>query len=170
MGPKLMNCRRPEQMDTKEFGKMVKILQILEEGRVPAKEAKNWRIDGEQQRITRKAFKRLLKFLEMEGLMAHKGLWNLPKEKIMKERGEFPNEEGNVVRECKAMHEEDFWSSWLREDEKSKEERKATEGQGEEEGEKRKREEETEENETVTVKRRCEGFVSVEAFEILSQG
>ena len=36
----------------------------------------------------------------------------------------------------------------------------------EEEGEKRKREEEKEENETETVKRRCEGFVSVEAFEI----
>ena len=29
---------------------------------------------------------------------------------------------------------------------------------------------EKEENETVTVKRRCEGFVSVEAFEIFSQG
>ena len=43
MGPKLMNCCRPEQMDTKEFGKMVKRIQILEEGRVPAKEAKNWR-------------------------------------------------------------------------------------------------------------------------------
>ena len=26
----------------------------------------------------------------------------------MKERGELPNEEGDVVREYKAMHEEDF--------------------------------------------------------------
>ena len=33
-------------------------------------------------------------------------------------------EEGDVVREFQAMHEEDFWSSWVREDEKSKEERK----------------------------------------------
>ena len=40
----------------------------------------------------------------------------------------------------------------------------------EEKGEKRKREEEKEENETVTVKRRCEGCVSVEAFDIFSQG
>ena len=38
------------------------------------------------------------------------------------------------------------------------------------EKEKREREEEKEENETVTVKRRCEGLVSVEAFEIFSQG
>ena len=35
---------------------------------------------------------------------------------------------------------------------------------------KRKREEEKEENETETVKRRCDGFVSVEAFEIFCQG
>ena len=36
-------------------------------------------------------------------------------------------------------------------------------------GRKRKREEEKGENETETVKRRCEGFVSVEAFEIFSE-
>ena len=60
----------------------------------------------------------------------------MAEEKTMKERG---NEEGDVVSQFKAMHEEDFWSSWLREDEKSKEERKAeAEGKGEEEGEKRK--------------------------------
>ena len=55
----------------------------------------------------------------------------------MKERGELPNEQGDVVNEKKAMHEEDFWSSRLREDEKSKEKRNAeAEGKGEEEGEK----------------------------------
>ena len=66
---------------------------------------------------------------------------------------------GTVKRRCDgsasveaSMHEEDFWSSWLREDKKSKEERKAeAEGEGEEEGEKRKRNEEKEENETGTV-------------------
>ena len=57
------------------------------------------------------------------------------------------------------MHEEDFWSSWLREDEKSKEERKVeAEGKVEIEGEKRKRDEEKEEIETGTVERRCYGF------------
>ena len=68
------------------------------------------------------------------------------------------------------MHEEDLWSSWPRENEKSKEEGKAeAEGKGEEKGEKRKRQEEKEENETGTVKRRCEGLVSVEAFEFFAQ-
>ena len=85
----------------------------------------------------------------------------------MKGRGELPNEEGDVVREYKAMHEEDFWSSWLREDEKSKEERKVETEEGGVEGEKRKREEEKEEHETETVTRRCEGLVSVEALTFL---
>ena len=86
-------------------------------------------------------------------------------------RGELPNVEGDAVREYKAMHEENFWSNWLKEDERGKEERKARAEENEEErGEKRKREEENEENETGTVRRRCEGFVSVEAFEIFSQG
>ena len=144
---------------------------ILEEGRVPAKRQSIGESREKRKRITRKEYKMLLNNLEMKGSTAQKGVWNLAKEKIMKERGELPNEEGDVVRENKAMHKEDFWSSWLREDEKSKEERKAeAEGKGEEEGEKRKREEEKEKNEMRTVKRRCEGFVSVEAFEIFSQG
>ena len=42
----------------------------------------------------------------------------------MKERGKLPNEESDVVREYEAVHEEDFWSSWLREDERSEGDRK----------------------------------------------
>ena len=41
----------------------------------------------------------LVKKFKMKDLIAHKGLWNLAKEKIMKERGELPNEEGDHVRE-----------------------------------------------------------------------
>ena len=40
----------------------------------------------------------------------------------------------------------------------------------EEKGEKRKREEEKEESDTGTGKKRCEDFVSVEAFDIFGQG
>ena len=77
----------------------------------------------------------------------------LGKRKNNEERRELPNEEGDVVRECKAMHEEDFWSSWIREDERGKEERTAKAEKNEEEkGEKRKRVEEKEENETNLLK------------------
>ena len=41
MGPTLMNCCRSEQVNTKEHGKVLKRIQILEDGRVPAKEANN---------------------------------------------------------------------------------------------------------------------------------
>ena len=42
-----------------------------------------------------------------------KGLWNLAKERIMKERRELPNVQGDV-REYEAVHEENFWSNWPR--------------------------------------------------------
>ena len=71
--------------------------------------------------------------------MAQEGFWNLAKEKIMKERGELPNEDGDAVRECKAMHEENFWRNWLREDERGKEERTAKSEKNEEKRGKEKR-------------------------------
>ena len=75
MGPKLMNCCMPELVGTKDFGKMVKRIQTLEEGIVPAKEAKNWRIEGEKRRTTRKEYRRLLNNFEME--MAQKACGRL---------------------------------------------------------------------------------------------
>ena len=51
----------------------------------------------------------------------------------MKERGQLPDEFGDAVREYRTMHEENFWSSWLREDERGKEERTARAEKNEEE-------------------------------------
>ena len=42
-------CCRPEQMGTKEFAKMLKRIQTLEDGRVPAKEAKHWKLEGQRK-------------------------------------------------------------------------------------------------------------------------
>ena len=95
--------------------------------------------------------------------MTQKGLWNLAGEKILRARGALPKEDGDAVREHKAMHEEDFLSSWLRVDGREKEE--GTVGMGNESNEER-----GEKVETVTAERRCDGFVSVEAFEILVNG
>ena len=55
--PKLMNCCKLEQAGTKEYGKMIKRIQVLEDGRVPAEEARNWKIEGHFRRITTEAFK-----------------------------------------------------------------------------------------------------------------
>ena len=53
---------------------------------------------------------------EMEGFMAQKGLWNLARNKALQDRGALPREEGDAIREFQAMREENFLSSWLRED------------------------------------------------------
>ena len=79
---------------------------------------------------------------------------------MLQDRGEsFAQEEGDIVREYKAMHEENFLSSWLRKEQEDKKGRKmeADRETKEDMGKKRTREEEKEENETVIVKKRvCE--------------
>ena len=93
---------------------MLKGIQVLEDGGVPAKEAGSWRNEGQKTRNTRKEYQSLLTKFDMEGFMAQKGLWNLVREKILRERGALPKEECDAMREYKAMHEEHFLSSWLR--------------------------------------------------------
>ena len=87
-------------------------------------------------------------------------------------------EEGDVIREYNAKHEENFLSSGLREDlveqeqGKQKVNERIREGERKkgQRGEERKREEGKEENETVSAERWCVGLVSAEAFDIFSQG
>ena len=138
MGPKLFNCCRLEQVGTK-YGKMLKRIQVLQDGMVSAKEARNLKIEGQRRRITRKEYKWLLIKFEIEVFMAQKGLWNLARENILQDR-----REGDVIREYEAMHEDNLPSSRLREDGKNKEEIVGEVGKETEEetGKKRKREEE----------------------------
>ena len=76
-----------------------KRIQVLADGRVPDKEAKNWRIEGQKRRITRKEYRRLLNKFQMEGFMAQKGLWNLARKSVLQDRGALPEEEGDVIGE-----------------------------------------------------------------------
>ena len=122
MGPKLMNCcKTGASWAPKEKGKMLKRIQVLEDGGVPAKEARSWCIEG-QRRMTGKEYQWLLNRFEMEGFMAHKGLWNLAGEEMLRDRGALPKEECDFIREHRTMHEENILSSWLREEETEKEE------------------------------------------------
>ena len=65
MGPKLMNCCKLEPMGTQGHGKLLKRIQVLVDGRVPAKEARSWRIEGQKRKITRKECQRLLNKFEI---------------------------------------------------------------------------------------------------------
>ena len=154
---------RPEQVSTQEHGKMLKRIDSLED----AKEANNRKIERQKRRITRKErIPELLNKFEMEGFMAQQGLWSR-EEPSFANRGALPREEGDATREHKAMHEENFLCSWLREDVKSK--TKEDKEVRKDVGKKGKRGRERKEDETV-VKRKCVNTGQVEAFDIFNQG
>ena len=52
-------------------------LLVLEEERVPAKNARRWTIEVLKRRVTRKECKRLRDEFEVGDFMAQKGLWNI---------------------------------------------------------------------------------------------
>ena len=88
---------------------------MLEDGRVPAKEAKTWKSEG-QKRSQRKDTSDCGISSKREDSW-HKNVGGTsPKVSIMKERGALLKEEGDIVREYKAMHEENFMRNWLGED------------------------------------------------------
>ena len=148
-----MNCCKQEQATTKEYDKILTRIQVLEDGRMLAKEARNWKIEGQKKRITREEYRRLWNEFETGGFMAQKGLWNVAKEKILQDRGALPKEEGDMV----SVHEENFQSSWLRKDVEGIEERKKDRKEkfGGEESKSETREVERKEEKTVVVERRC---------------
>ena len=129
---------------------MLKRILVPEDGRVPAKKARDWKIQGQKKRITRKECERLLNDFEMGGFKAQKGLWNLAREKCCRT-------EEHCLRKKVTLLENIRRCSWLRDDGEDKKESKMEvdkETKGET-GKKMIREEEKEENETVVVKRRC---------------
>ena len=57
MGPKLMNCCKPEQAGTKECGKTLKRIQVLEDGRVPGKEARAGGLEDKIEELREKSIR-----------------------------------------------------------------------------------------------------------------
>ena len=102
--------------------------------------------------------------------MAQKGSRNIPKKRMLEDRGALPKEDGDLLRENQAMHEGNFPSSWLREDvEREEEERKRLNKGAEEKEESNSGKRVVEgERERVEIKRRCLDRRSSEVFEDLS--
>ena len=46
--------------------------------------------------------------------MAPKEMWNIAKKRMVEDGGAVPKEDGNLLREFEAKHEEHFLNSWLR--------------------------------------------------------
>ena len=97
MGPKLVNCYKPEQVGTKEYGKMLKRIQILEDGRVPTKEARNWKIEGQNTKIVRKEYKILLIGFRDGRIHGANRSMESRKRKMLQDRGALPKEVGDVI-------------------------------------------------------------------------
>ena len=60
VGPKMMNYCKLEQVGTKEHGKILKRIQVLEEGRVKAKEAKKMRISRTKEKVHKKRLQKVV--------------------------------------------------------------------------------------------------------------
>ena len=49
-----MNRCKPEQVGTKEHGELLKRVQVLEDGRIPAKRARNLKTEGQREKDYKK--------------------------------------------------------------------------------------------------------------------
>ena len=88
--------------------------------------------------------------------MAEKRAKNFAKKRCLEDRGALPEEDGNQLRECRAMHEENFLSSWPREDvEERKAEMERLNEEAKQEKSKSERIEVEREGERVEIKRMC---------------
>ena len=61
MGSTLMNCCKPEQVGEKEYGKMLKRIQVLEDGGVPAKEEEAGGLKDKREELREKSIRGFLK-------------------------------------------------------------------------------------------------------------
>ena len=89
---------------------------------MPDRNAKIRKGEGEKRRVTKKECKRLREEFEVEGFMAPKEFWkNIANKRMFEDRRAMPREEEkDLIREHKAVHEEKFLSSWLRDDAEGK--------------------------------------------------
>ena len=101
----------------------MKRISILEEWRVPAKNARGGTIEDQKRTVTRKDMQKF----DVGGFMAETRLWDIAKKRMLEDRGALPREDGDLLWEYQEMHEENFLSSWRREDVEGKEEERCME-------------------------------------------
>ena len=90
LGPKQMNHCKPEKTDTQELGRWKRLL-ILEERRVPDRNATGWKVEGGKKKSHQEC--KMLRELKLEIFMTQKELWNIAKKTMLEERGVVPKED-----------------------------------------------------------------------------
>ena len=93
-----MNRRKPDKIDTKEYGKMLR--RILSFCPSIFRPLAFWActLPSSRMRVTKKECKRLREELEVGDLMAQKRLWHLANRRMLDDRGAVPKEEGDLMR------------------------------------------------------------------------
>ena len=85
-----MNRCKPEKVGAKEYGKILKRIQVLEDDRIPAKEARKEKIEGQKRRITRKEHRILWNEFETGRFVTEDRPCNVAKRKCLKIEVLFP--------------------------------------------------------------------------------
>ena len=98
-GTKIDESLQPEKMDTKQCQK------IISESK-SSKRRENGKLKGKKRRVTSKERKRLREGLEVGGFLVQKDHGTSPKKRMLEDGGALPKEDGDLLRENQAMHEE----------------------------------------------------------------
>ena len=90
-GPKLMNRCSPEEVDTKEHGKMVKRILTVEKGRVPDTNARGLRVGGEKKSHKKRVQKavggvRSWRFRDTKRVVEHRQKQNVGRQRSLARR------------------------------------------------------------------------------------
>ena len=118
----MIRCKTVK-IDPTTHGTMENRILVLEVQRVPAKNARGWKIEGHKKKGHQEGMpKRFGESLAWEVSWLRKGYATSPKREKKEERGALPKEDGDLLRGYQAMHEENFLSSWLRENVEGEEE------------------------------------------------
>ena len=92
-------------MHTKVYGKTVKRILINEEGRGCQTEVReSGKLKRENRRVTRKVCKRLKEKFEVGGFYGATRFVGTSARRECWKTETLPEEDGDVIRECKAMH------------------------------------------------------------------
>ena len=86
-----VGCCRLDKKDTKGYWKMANMIFKVQEGEVPDRDAKGWKVDGEKRRVTRNEGTKPREEFEVGGFMAQKGLCK-PKRECYPKRRETQSE------------------------------------------------------------------------------
>ena len=112
MGPKLMNCCKPWQMDIKNTeGCSNDSRSWKVAGSLPRRQGSG-RLKDKREGLQEKSIEDCGMSSRREDSWVRKGYGMLPRKNVGRQR--CPKKDGDPLREYKAMHEENFLSSWLK--------------------------------------------------------